>query len=385
MRWKDSGETTTDEGHKLYYSGDERSHIRGVGFLVHKDTVNTVMGCYPISSRLMTIRLRAAPFNITVIQVYAPTTDYEEEQVEDFYNKLQNTIDKVPKKDILVVQGDWNAKVGNDTHENGKNIMGTSCNAKSNERGLRLLEFATYNSLVLANTLGIHKPSRRWTWHSPGDKYHNQIDYILVQQRFRSSVMTANTRSFPGADIGSDYDLLLLNFHLRLKMNQRPKQTRVKFDLGKLNDTTTARAYQETLAGKLATIQNRVDDMDIDTMTNDLNTAITDTAEEILGKERRIKQPWMTRELLEKCDRRRELKNKKGSTEGAAMYRLINKEIKKGTREAKEKWIGDKCKEIEDNLKRNNNKRAYHVVNELTNERKTITNVIKDKSGKCLT
>ena len=100
MRWKDSGETTS-EGHKLYYSGVERSHIHGVGFLVHKDTVNTVMGCYPISSRLMTIRLRAAPFNITVIQVYAPTTDYEEEQVEDFYNKLQNTIDimtRYPKK-----------------------------------------------------------------------------------------------------------------------------------------------------------------------------------------------------------------------------------------------------------------------------------------------
>ena len=67
------------------------------------------------------------------------------------------------------------------------------------------------------------------------------------------------------------------------------------------------------------------------------------------------------------------------------MYRLINKEIKKGMREAKEKWIGDKCKEIEDNLKRNNSKRAYQVVKELTNERKTITNVIKDKSGKSLT
>ena len=51
MRWKDSGETTTGEGHKLYYSGVERSHIHGVGFLVQKDTVNTVMGCYPISSR----------------------------------------------------------------------------------------------------------------------------------------------------------------------------------------------------------------------------------------------------------------------------------------------------------------------------------------------
>ena len=120
-------------------------------------------------------------------------------------NKLKTSIisfktllTRYPKKiSWWGLQGDWNAKVANDAHENWKNIMGTSCNAKSNERGLRLLEFATYSSLVLANTLGIHKPSRRWTWHSPGDKYHNQIDYILVQQRFRSSVKTAKTRSFP--------------------------------------------------------------------------------------------------------------------------------------------------------------------------------------------
>ena len=65
-RWRNSGETTTQDGHKLYFSGKEDRHENGVGFLVHKDTVNTVMGCQPISSRLITIRLRATPFNITL-------------------------------------------------------------------------------------------------------------------------------------------------------------------------------------------------------------------------------------------------------------------------------------------------------------------------------
>ena len=87
-------------------------HELGVGSLVHKDIVNTVMGCRPVSSRLMTIRLRAVPFSITIVQAYAPTLDYDDNEIEEFYDQLQNVIDQTPKKDILVVQGDWNAKVG---------------------------------------------------------------------------------------------------------------------------------------------------------------------------------------------------------------------------------------------------------------------------------
>ena len=74
----------------------------------------TVMECRPVSSRLITIRLRAAPFNITIVPAYAPTLDYDDNKIEEFYDQLQNVIDQMPKKDILVVQGDWNADVGKD-------------------------------------------------------------------------------------------------------------------------------------------------------------------------------------------------------------------------------------------------------------------------------
>ena len=78
-------ETLTDAGHKLYFSGKENKHQHGVGFLVHKNIKDTVMGCRPVSSRLITICLRATPFNITIIQVYAPTSTYEDSEVEEFY------------------------------------------------------------------------------------------------------------------------------------------------------------------------------------------------------------------------------------------------------------------------------------------------------------
>ena len=112
MRWKNFGKTTTEEGHKVLISGKEDKLEHGVGFLVHKDIVNTGMGCRPVSSRLITIRLRAVPFNITIVQTYAPTSDYDGNKIEEFYDQLQNVIDQTPKKDILVVQGDCKSRQG---------------------------------------------------------------------------------------------------------------------------------------------------------------------------------------------------------------------------------------------------------------------------------
>ena len=84
MRWKILGETTTEEGHKVFFRGKEDKHEHGVGFLVHNDIVNTVMECRPVSSRLSTIRLRAVSFNITIVQAYAPTSYYDDNKIEVF-------------------------------------------------------------------------------------------------------------------------------------------------------------------------------------------------------------------------------------------------------------------------------------------------------------
>ena len=119
------------------------------------------------------------------------------------------------------MRGDWHAKVGKDAHANWQGICGPFCNDNTNEKGLRLLEFATFNDLVLANTFGHHKATRRWTWHSQNGQQHNQIDYILVRKRFQSGVKSARTQSFPEADTGSDHDLLMMTcLHLK---NQQAK------------------------------------------------------------------------------------------------------------------------------------------------------------------
>ena len=99
VRWKGSGNVVTDNGNHLYYSGEEKYHKNGVGFLIHKDIKDFVAEFKPISSRICTLRLKAKPLNISIIQIYAPTSDYTDEQIEIFYYSLQDIIDKTHKKE----------------------------------------------------------------------------------------------------------------------------------------------------------------------------------------------------------------------------------------------------------------------------------------------
>ena len=243
--WQNFGETSIPEGHKLCFSGREGRHEHGVGFLIHKDTY-----CRPVSSRLITIRLKASLFNTTIIRAYAPTTDHDDDDIEDFYDQLQEVTGQA-KYRHPVVQGDWNAKIGEDASKNWKGTCGQYCNPGANERGLRVLEFAIYNKLKVVNTFGPHKPSRRWTWHSQGVDYHNQIDYIMVKRRFQSSVSIAKTRSFPGADVGSDHELVMMTFKHRLQKGEKPGQHKDQIQSGETQGPRHRRIFSSNDRGKV--------------------------------------------------------------------------------------------------------------------------------------
>ena len=151
------------------------------------------------------------PFNVTIIQVYAPTNKAEEAEVDQFYEDLQELPGLTPKKDVLFIIGDWNAKVGS---QETPGVTGKFGLGVQNEAGQRLAGFCQENALVIANTL-FNNTREDCTWTSPDGQHHNQIDYILCSQRRRSSIQSAKTR--PGADCGSDHELLMAKFRLKLK------------------------------------------------------------------------------------------------------------------------------------------------------------------------
>ena len=128
---------------------------------------------------MISVCFQGKPFNITVTQVYAPTSNAEEAEVERFYEDLKDLLELTPKKDVLFIMGDWNAKVGTQT----PGVTGKFGLGIRNEAGQRLIAFFQENALVITNTLFQQHKRRLYTWTSPDGQYRNQIAYILCSQR----------------------------------------------------------------------------------------------------------------------------------------------------------------------------------------------------------
>ena len=177
---------------------------------------------------MISVRFQGKPFNITVIQVYAPTSNTEEAKDERFYEDLQTLLELTPPKDVLFIIGDLNAKVG---RQEIPGVTGTFGFGVLYEAGKRLIEFCQENTQVIANTLFKQQKRRLYTWTSPDGQYQNQIDYILCGQRWTSS--TKSAKSGPGADCGSDHELLIATY--RLKLKKVGKTTRpFRYDLNQI-------------------------------------------------------------------------------------------------------------------------------------------------------
>lgn len=181
MRWKGSGSYCMPE-HKIYFAGnDERYHWRGVGFIVTKRIETTVKIFVPISDRVALLQLNGQGVQINLMQVYAPTTDAAEDEVDAFYEDIKEGLKKTRSEDVNIVMGDFNAKVGagNESEVTGRWGLG-----ERNERDDRMIQFCQEENFIVANTY-FQLPARRlYTWRAPSDssnhRVRNQIDYIMI-------------------------------------------------------------------------------------------------------------------------------------------------------------------------------------------------------------
>ena len=130
---------------------------------------------------MISVCFQGKPFNITVIHIYAPITNAEKAEVEQFYEDLQDLLELTPKRDVFFIIGDWNAKVGS---QETPGVTGKFGLGIQNESGQRLIEFCQGNTLVVTNTLFQQHKRRLYTWTSPDGQHQNQIDYILHSQRW---------------------------------------------------------------------------------------------------------------------------------------------------------------------------------------------------------
>ena len=162
LKWTGMGELNSGD-HYIYYCRQESLRRNGVAIMVNKRVQNAVLGCNLKNDRMISVRFQGKPFKITVIQVNAPTSNAEKAEVEWFYENLQHPLELTPKKDILFIIEDWNAKVGS---QETPGVTGKFGLGMWNEAGQRLIYFCQENALVIANTLFQQHKRRLYTWTS---------------------------------------------------------------------------------------------------------------------------------------------------------------------------------------------------------------------------
>ena len=162
-KWTRMGKFNSD-GHYIYYCGQESHRRIGVALIVNKRVQNAMLGCSLKNNRMILVCFQGKPFNITVIQVYAPTSNAEEAEVEWFCEDLHDLLKLTPKKDVPFIIGDWNAKVGS---QEIPGVTGKFVLEHKIKQG-KVTEFCPENALVIANTLfqqhkrSLHMDITRW-------------------------------------------------------------------------------------------------------------------------------------------------------------------------------------------------------------------------------
>ena len=167
LNWTGMGEFNSDD-HYIYYCGQESLRRNGVAIIVNKRVRNAVLGCNLKNDRVISVHFQGKPFNITVIQIYALTSNAKEAEVEGFCEDLQDLLELTPQKDVLFIIEDWNAIVGS---QKTSGVTGQFGLGVQNEAGQRLVEFCQETALITTNTLFQQHKVRLYTWTSPDGQH----------------------------------------------------------------------------------------------------------------------------------------------------------------------------------------------------------------------
>ena len=192
-----------------------------------------------------------------MVQAYAPTNDAMDKEKDKFYNQLQDTVSSCNRNDMIVVVGDWNAKVGNN-NTNRKELIGKFGIGIMNDNGERLCDFCNANGFIITGTIFPHKDIHKRTCGSPDGRTVNQIDHVLVNENMRTSVL--DTRVMRGADTYGDHYLVKMRICLKLARAQERRNVRVRLGISKLQSEEIRRRYNTEVKNRFEALED-IDDL----------------------------------------------------------------------------------------------------------------------------
>ena len=387
-RWTGMGKLTTQTGDVIIYSGKEDTHEYGVALVMSKEAAKSLISWKPCGDRIITARFNSNHVKMTVIQAYAPTNVDTDVRKDQFYDQLQAVYEETPKHDILVTMGDWNAKVGKQMAGEGGIVGMYGLQGERNDNGERFVSSCAANNMAIVNTMFKQKEIHKYTWTSPDGRTRNQIDYITVNGKFRSSIN--NARAYRGADVGSDHNLVICELKLKLRKIYKPAKKTLKFDTMKLKNREVREKFVLTLKNRFSCLQEETDD--IEEQWRHVKEAFNETAESVLGHQRTKSKPWISTDSWSKIDKRKATKQSIENTRSMRLkeqkqeeYRAQDREVKRSVRKDKQDWLDGLAQEAEDSMQSGNLKGVYSTTKKLCNQQTRKMDSVKNKEGRLLT
>ena len=389
VRWLGAGQRALDTGEELLYSGkDEGSHHEeGVGILMAKEVKNSLLEWEAISPRIITARFKSTGRNVTVINAYAPTNLAEDDKKDQFYEQLQAVFNKVPKRDLPILLGDMNAKIGSD-NSGLEQVMGRHGMGAMNDNGRRFTEFCAFNKLIIGGSLFPHKDVHKATWISPDRVTENQLDHITTHRKFRTSMLDVRVKR--GADIASDHHLLICRLRLKLKAAKKlQSSTGFRYNVAALQSKNKLDTFRISLRNRFEVLE---DSVDLDTQWKNTRDMFLSTCKETLGKKNSRRKPWISDETWSKIEDRRAKKEKRNTSNteeekiaAEQEYADAEKEVKRSTRRDKRRNIEDLATKAEEAAEMRNTRELYRLTRQMGGKMNSYDAPVKDKRGKVLT
>lgn len=308
---------TLESGHIMYYREGDNPSQGGVGFLVNKVLTDNIIEVSSVSTRVAYLVIKLTRrYNLKVIQVYAPTSTYSDDIVEEMYEDISRALHTTTKAHFNVVMGDFNAKVGVQTCS--ESMLGSYGYGSRNHRGQMLVNFLEREGLFLMNSFFKKRPQRKWTWQSPDTMTKNEIDFIISDKKriFRDVSVINRFKT------GSDHRLLrgTLNIDFKLERSRLMKST-LRPNL--LQSVVGSDAFQLKLENRFAALETTID-VDIDKELDQVVEILRDEGAKFCERRRTGRRSKLSKETLDLMDKRRN-----DSLVTSSEQRALNKSISK--------------------------------------------------------
>ena len=306
-----------------------------------------------MSERILRTRIKTHFGYASIIAIYAPTnpTSANGETVSDeFYKQLQSTLAAVPTRDMVIIMGDFNARVGSD-NEMWRSVIGSHSPDQRNENGERLLDFCACNDLVVTNTCFPHKTIHKCTWFCNGDRTRpgRMIDYVLVNRRFHTSIL--DTRVFRSTYVDTDHELVISTIRFKIKAKRVQNTGLMKRQVSGL-PLEMRIGFKVALAAALPS--QPTEEEDAEKVWGTLKSALSEAQDTLPKLPQRREKEWVTEELRNLARKKREawqhLWQAGGSHLDSALqsqYKQYCKLTKIAAECARNKWWSDRAVEAE--------------------------------------